>query len=139
MNYPNYYGSNLFNQNNGLMQPLQNLGNQNQQQMQSNLNWVQGEAGARAWLVAPGNTVLLMDSERQQFYIKSANESGMPSMRVYEYKEVANQLPNNTQSNSDFVSKQEFEELKARIDTLEHPEVPKIEKKRGKTNDESAE
>ena len=50
--------------------------------------WVQGEAAARSFMVAPGATVLLMDSDSTRFYIKSADPSGMPSMRVFEYTEV---------------------------------------------------
>ena len=57
-----------------------------QPQQQSNpIIWVQGEAGARAYLVAPGNTVQLWDSEAQTIYLKSADASGMPSMRVLDY------------------------------------------------------
>ena len=33
--------------------------------------WVQGEAGAKSWAVAPGKSVMLMDSESNTFYIKS--------------------------------------------------------------------
>ena len=54
------------------------------------LIWVQGEAGAKSYIVAPGANVLLMDSESQRFYIKSVDGSGMPTMKVYEYKEVEN-------------------------------------------------
>lgn len=49
--------------------------------------WVQGEAGAKAYLVAPGCTVQLWDSENQTIYLKSADMSGMPSMRVLDYTE----------------------------------------------------
>ena len=49
------------------------------------LIWVQGEAGAKSYLVAPNSTVTLWDTERQTVYIKSADASGMPSMRVLDY------------------------------------------------------
>ena len=80
---PNYFG-----------QPVVPVVPQVQQQapaQQSNgLIWIQGEAAAKSYLVAPGNTVLLMDSEAQKFYIKSADASGMPQpLRVFEYKEVS--------------------------------------------------
>ena len=39
------------------------------------VNWVQGEAGARAWLMGANSTVLLMDSERPAFYIKQTDRS----------------------------------------------------------------
>ena len=59
-----------------------------QQQAQPSSNgliWVQGEAGAKSYLVANGSSVLLMDSEKQTFYIKSAYAAGMPSMRTFDY------------------------------------------------------
>ncbi len=40
--------------------------------------WVQGEEGAKAFMVAPGNSVMLMDSENTVFYLKSSDQSGMP-------------------------------------------------------------
>ena len=58
---------------------------QNQPAQQSGLNWVQGEAAAKAYLVAPGRTVQLWDSEEKVIYLKSADASGMPSMKVLDY------------------------------------------------------
>ena len=50
--------------------------------------WVQGEEGAKAYMVAAGNSVLLMDSENSAFYIKSTDASGMPlPLRAFDYKE----------------------------------------------------
>lgn len=61
-----------------------------QQQPQTNqgLLWVQGEAGAKSYLVAPNTTVLLMDAEAQRFYIKSTDSTGIPSLRTFEFTEV---------------------------------------------------
>ena len=55
------------------------------QNRQNNLIWVQGEAGAKSYLVAPNSTVQLWDSESQTIYLKSADASGMPSMKVLDY------------------------------------------------------
>lgn len=60
---------------------------QPQQVDNSGIIGVQGEAGAKAYLVAPGNTVQLWDSENQVIYLKSADMSGMPSMRILDYTE----------------------------------------------------
>ena len=50
--------------------------------------WVQGEAGAKSYLVAPGNTVLLMDSEGSVFYLKSVDSQGIPQpLRIFDYPE----------------------------------------------------
>lgn len=54
----------------------------------STINWVQGDVGARAYPINPGMSVLLMDSEGQNFYIKSADTMGMPSLKKYAYSEV---------------------------------------------------
>ena len=56
---------------------------------QNGLIWVQGEAGAKSYMVAPNATVMLMDSETQRFYLKSSDASGMPlPLRVFEYTEM---------------------------------------------------
>ena len=56
-----------------------------QQNQQGGLIWVQGEAAAKSYMVAPGNTVQLWDSEEKVIYLKSADVSGMPSMKVLDY------------------------------------------------------
>lgn len=92
------------------------------QQWNNGLIWVQGEAGAKSYLVAPGNTVMLMDSEGERFYLKSADASGMPMpLRIFEYKETA-ETPsqafsaNVTAQNvnfDNFVTREEFEQRMA--------------------------
>lgn len=93
-----------------------------QSQPNSGLIWVQGEAGAKSYLVAPGNTVMLMDSEGKRFYLKSADTSGMPMpLRVFEYKEcleVASQafgepMAANQPNLDNFVTREEFEQRMA--------------------------
>lgn len=104
-----------------------------QQQMQptgSQIIWVQGEAGAKSWLIAPGSSVLLMDSEAQRFYIKSADPAGMPSLKVYEYREVTGQVERVEAAPADFVTRKEFEELRNRIEMLSKPHTVSVETKR---------
>ena len=88
------------------------------QQGNNGLIWVQGEAGAKSYLVAPGNTVMLMDSEGERFYLKSADASGMPMpLRIFDYKERANapvsdfKAPTSDFSELDgrFITREEFE------------------------------
>lgn len=86
---PQYYGM-----NNGAMPDqlaqMRALQQFPQQQPQSNsgLIWVQGEAGAKSYLVSPGSTVMLMDSENTVFYLKSSDASGMPlPLRIFDYSE----------------------------------------------------
>ena len=63
--------------------PQQQL--QQQPQNVGSLIWVQGEAGAKSYLVAPNTTVQLWDSESNCVYLKSADATGMPSMKILDY------------------------------------------------------
>lgn len=89
--------------------------------------WIQGgEAGAKSYLVAPGETVMLMDAENPVFFLKSADASGIPlPLRVFEYKELT-EMPSKATSahvmaqnlNLDnFVTREEFEQRMASVDS----------------------
>ncbi len=87
-------------------------------QTNQGLLWVQGEAGAKSYLVAPNTTVLLMDSEGSRFYLKSTDNAGMPSLRVFEYSEVSQNAPQALQSaqgnlDDKYVTRQEYSRLQA--------------------------
>lgn len=97
-----------------------------QQRQDTALNWVQGEAGAKSWIVTPGATVLLMDSEVQRFYLKSADANGVPAMRIFEYSEVAPKRPEQPAQAPKFVTIDEFNAFKAEI--VSKLETPVIEK-----------
>ena len=101
------------------------------------LNWVQGEAGAKSWFVNPGATVLLMDSETQRFYLKSADMNGVPAMRTFEYSEVGAQKPQETPQTANFVTMEEFNEFKTEVmNKLSEPvEVSLSRKKKGEANE----
>jgi len=74
--------------------------------------WVQGEAGAKSYLVGSGNSVLLMDSEDSVFYIKSTDASGMPMpLRVFEYTErTVNHEEKQVSPQVDYITREEFEQ-----------------------------
>ncbi len=82
-------------------------------QQSNGLLWVQGEAGAKSFCVAPGQNVLLMDSEALRFYIKSADASGMPlPLRVFEYTEITTQAAEIPKKDAQYVTREEFDALK---------------------------
>lgn len=88
--YPNYYqqGYQSMNQPQAMQAPQYQMPQAAPQQTSSGIVWVQGEAGAKSYLVAPGQSVLLMDSEVSAFYIKSSDPSGMPlPLRIFDYTE----------------------------------------------------
>ena len=91
------------------------------QQQSGGLIWVQGEAGAKSHPVGAGQSVLLMDSESNRFFIKSADASGMPlPLRIFDYAErtAQNAHTATTVTNVDtsgFVTREEFEARIAQI------------------------
>lgn len=95
-----------------------------QASQQSPILWVQGEEAAKAYMVAPGATVLLMDSEGQSFYLKSTDPQGMPlPLRIFDYVERTAQKPLEQPqiSTGEFVTRREFEALAARVGELLAP------------------
>lgn len=94
------------------------------------LTWVQGEAGAKSWIITPGSTVLLMDSESMRFYLKSADMNGVPSLRTFEYNEVGAQKP---QEPANFVTLESFNEFRddilKRLEDLSEPVEVSVSRK----------
>ena len=62
-------------------------------QAQSPMQWVQGEAAAKAWSVPPNGSAVLWDSEAPLIYIKSADGAGMPQMRILRWEEYRPEPP----------------------------------------------
>ncbi len=79
-------------------------------QAKNGIIWVQGEAGAKAYPVAPNTTVQLWDSETQTIFLKSADGSGMPSMKILDYTIRDNTVARNPVTDmSGYVTREEFE------------------------------
>lgn len=113
--------------------------NQSQQIPNNNLIWVQGEAGAKSYLVAPNTTVQLWDSEAQVIYLKSADASGMPSMKILDYT-IRDMTPANgpvaaspapTINAQDYALRTDLDALAAQITALK----AQIEKKGASVNE----
>ena len=103
-------------------------------QQSSQIIWVSGEAGAKSYLVAPGNTVMLLDAENSVFYLKSADASGMPlPLRIFDYKErttaaqqaFGGSVTAESVNLDNFVTRKEFDELKASIASQPTPKKTK--------------
>ena len=95
---------------------------QQPQQNNSSIIWVQGEAAARSFNVMPNQSVMLLDSESSTFYIKSADASGMPlPLRIFDYTERNTnqnveqpQIQKHTED-PEYVTRDEFERRIAEI------------------------
>lgn len=101
--YPNYFG----NYNYGNQMPTFNSTSQ------LTLVNVKGEEGAMNYPVAAGNTVLLMDFDSNQFWLKSTAQNGSPMpMRYFSFVENTPKVET-PDTNSQFVTKKELDDLKA--------------------------
>lgn len=103
-------------------QPMQQPQAQQMAQPQTNpMIWVQGETGAKSYLVSPNTTLPLWDSERQTIYLKSADATGMPSMKILDYtvRNDPNTQPHQLQimeeEKQEYVTKEEFNKFEADI------------------------
>ncbi len=100
-----------------MQQPVSQM--QQPQAQTSNLTWVCGEAGAKSYLVAPNTTVQLWDSEAQTIYLKSADGSGLPTMKILDYT-IRDAQPQNTptlmqDSIPEYVTKNEFNDFAEKV------------------------
>ena len=98
-NYPNPYGANW-----------------QQQPTTTTFAWILGEAAASAYPVAPGNTVVLMDTEKPILYMKSADINGRPQPMQIRYlvtEEQFNKIQNGIEDANfnleSYVTKEEFQ------------------------------
>ena len=108
---PNYYGNNYTS-------PWNYPSPSSQPQQSNGINWVQGEAGAKSYALAPSQSILLVDSEKDVFYIKSTDASGMPMpLRIFDFKEriTTSKQENTQQSSTDYITRKEFEKRLAEI------------------------
>lgn len=89
------------------------------QQNETDMKWVQGEAGAKAIIVEPRKTVTLWDSESQVIYLKSADATGMPSMKILDYtiRDDVSKTPK-TAPNIDFATKDDVFSIQKQIDEI---------------------
>lgn len=112
--YPIYPNNNYLQQNQVNKQPIG----------QNTYAFVNGLEGAKSFIVQPNQTVLLMDSEQPICYMKTANSIGQSSLRYFKLTETSENeirgLSNkDTQPTTDYVSRNEFDNLIERIKKLE--------------------
>ena len=101
----------------------------------TNIQYVQGEAGAKGYPLANGYTMLLMDSEDQKFYIKQTDAAGIPTMKKYKFEEIVEPEPEKIE----YVTKADFESFANQIISLLQPkEVKETKATRTKGGDADA-
>lgn len=118
-----------------LMQLRQNQYQPNMQQVPQqqapSIVWVQNEMEAANYLVAPNSAVTLWDSNAPVVYLKQADASGKPSMKVYDLVERSQRPAQAPQAPAvEYAPLSRLEALEARLNELAATkEAPKATKK----------
>ena len=101
---------------------------------QGGVQWVSGEQEARNWMIAPNAAVALWDSTAPTVYLKQADASGRPTLKIYDLVERAETPSTAPQEKGvEFVTRKEFDALAALVGEI------KGKKKRNVEEDEDDE
>lgn len=103
---------------------------QSQQNGQS-MVWVNGEQEAMGYLVAPNSAVALWDSNSPTIYLKQADASGKPSIKIYDLVERSNatRTAPAQEPSIRYATKDDLDALAARVDALSAKETAPVKKK----------
>lgn len=83
------------------------------------VQWVSSEQEARGYLIAPNSAVALWDSTAPTVYLKQADASGKPTLKIYDLVERAETASNAPQKPGvEFVTREEFDRLAALVGEL---------------------
>lgn len=76
---------------------------------------VNGFDEAKNYPVMFNTSEILMDNNRDVFYVKAVDGIGKYTIRTYEFKQVENEKPLTAEN---FVSKEQFQSLESKLDML---------------------
>lgn len=83
------------------------------------VQWVSSEQEARGYLIAPNSAVALWDSTAPTVYLKQADASGKPTLKVYDLVERTETPRTAPQEKGvEFVTREEFDRLAALVGEL---------------------
>lgn len=95
---------------------------------QSGVQWVNGEMEARNWMVAPNAAIALWDSSAPTVYLKQADASGKPTLKIYDLVERAETGASAAQkAGVEFVTREEFDRLAALVGELKGKKKRRVE------------
>lgn len=124
-NYPYYYQPYqpyqppVADQLTQLRQSYQPMQQPQQAPASPSIVWVQNEMEATNYLVAPNSAVTLWDSNAPVVYLKQADASGKPSMKIYDLVERSQQPAQAPQTPAvEYAPLSRLEALEARLDAL---------------------
>lgn len=94
-----------------------------QPQQPNELQFVNGRESVDMYPMPPNSKVILMDSNMPRFYLKETDASGMARVATYDF------TPANEKPVEEYVTRQEFEDWKAKYESLNEQSIPKSDDK----------
>lgn len=92
------------------------------------VQWVSSEQEARGYLIAPNSAVALWDSTAPTVYLKQADASGKPTLKIYDLVERAETPRTAPQEKGvEFVTREEFDRLAALVGEIKSKKKRKVE------------
>ena len=92
------------------------------------VQWVSSEQEARGYLIAPNSAVALWDSTAPTVYLKQADASGKPTLKIYDLVERAETPRTAPQEKGvEFVTREEFDRLAVLVGELKGKKKRKVE------------
>lgn len=92
------------------------------------VQWVSSEQEARGYLIAPNSAVALWDSTAPTVYLKQADASGKPTLKIYDLVErVETPRTAPQEKGVEFVTREEFDRLAALVGEIKSKKKRKVE------------
>ena len=92
------------------------------------VQWVSNEQEARGYLIAPNSAVALWDSTAPTVYLKQADASGKPTLKIYDLVERTETASTASQGKApDYVTREEFDRLAALVGEIKGKKKRKVE------------
>lgn len=85
------------------------------------LTYVNGEEGAKAYIVSPNTTIYLRDSDSNKLFIKSSDNNGKYTIEAYELTPIGEnsqkaQISHESIDPNQFISKEQLSALESKFD-----------------------
>ena len=84
----------------------------------SSLMWVNSYAEAQMYPVAPNNAVALWDSSSPAIYVKQADASGRPTLKVFDIVERSESAPAKDSKGIDYATKGDLAAFSASLEAI---------------------
>ena len=99
-------------------QPMYQPQIQPQNTQPSSLMWVNSFAEAQMYPVAPNNAVALWDSSSPAIYVKQADASGRPTLKVFDIVERSESAPAKDSKGIDYATKGDLAAFSASLEAI---------------------